>query len=92
MGIEAHNIHDFDRYKKRTEEKFQQRKGTKAEENVKKKHKERNQRKKTQMRCISSVSSLKSINHERVRARSILAVKISCFTKMRQKSCVNALH
>lgn len=35
MGIEAHNIHDFDRYKKRTEEKFQQRKGTKAEENVK---------------------------------------------------------
>lgn len=37
MGIEAHNIHDFDRYKKRTEEKFQQRKGTKAEENVKEK-------------------------------------------------------
>lgn len=33
MGIEAHNIHDFERYKKIT--KFQQRKGTKVKENVK---------------------------------------------------------
>lgn len=33
-GRETHNIHDFERYKKRTDAKFQQRKGTKVEENV----------------------------------------------------------
>lgn len=34
MGRETHNTHDFERYKKRTDAKFQQRKGTKVEENV----------------------------------------------------------
>lgn len=31
---QKHNIHDFERYQKRTDAKFQQRKGTKVEENV----------------------------------------------------------
>lgn len=34
MGRETHNTHDFERCKKRTNAKFQQRKGTKVEENV----------------------------------------------------------
>lgn len=34
MEIETHNIHDFGRNRKRTDAKFQQRKGTKVEENA----------------------------------------------------------
>lgn len=57
-----------------------------------KKEKPKKEEDKLQTPRVRSDSALKSANHQTATARSILVVKSSYFTKIRQKSGLNALH